>query len=137
MEAPFIEEEIWHAISNLGNNKFLGPSDYTFEFFKKRWNILKDDIKRVFQDFFENAIINGNLNETYMCLISKKIDAKKVGDNRPISPTTCLYKNSARVLSERLKKVLPHMISRNQFAFVVDYQIINASLIANELIDLY
>lgn len=94
-------------------------------------------LKRVFQDFFEKATINVNLDETYICLIAKKIDAKRVGYNRPISLTTCLYKIMARVLSERLKQVLPNTVTDNQFAFVVGCQIIDASLIVNELIDLY
>lgn len=57
-----------------------------------------------------------------------------MGNFRPISLTTCLYKTIARVLSERLKKVLPTTITENQMAFVVDHQIIDASF-ANELID--
>lgn len=51
---------------------------------------------------------------------------------RPISLTTCLYKAVAEVLLERLKKVLP---IENQMAFMADRQIIDASLIVNELID--
>lgn len=36
LEAPFTEMEIWHAISNLGNNKSPCPHGFTSEFFKKR-----------------------------------------------------------------------------------------------------
>ena len=57
--------------------------------------------------FFENGVINGNLNETYICWISKKLDVRTVATFRPISLTTGLYKIIARVLSERLKKFSP------------------------------
>lgn len=35
--------------------------------------------------FLKNGIINGNLNETYICIIPKKVEAMLVGDFRPIS----------------------------------------------------
>lgn len=111
--------EIWHALSDLSNNKSPSPDDYTSEFFKKQ-NILKYNIKGVFQDFFEKANINANFNDSYMPY-SKKTEAKLARDYRPISLTTCLYKVVARVLSKRHNKVLPHNVSKNQFAFVADH----------------
>ena len=65
------------------------------------------NIMRAFQDFFWNGVINGNLNETYICLISKKLDTHTVADFCPISLTIGLYKITVMVLSERLKKVSP------------------------------
>lgn len=41
----------------------------------------------------------------------------------------------ARVLLNCLKKVLPFTIAPNQLAFVANRQILDASLMANELID--
>lgn len=58
-----------------------------------------------------------------------------VGDFHPISLISCMYKIIARVLSKRLKKVLPIKIVAQQFAFVADRQILDASLIANKHID--
>ena len=97
--------------------------------------IMIANIMRVFQDFFRNRVINGNLNETYICLISKKLDARIVTDFHPISLTTGLYKIIARVLSERLKKVPPFTITGQQIGFVEGRQILDASLTPNELID--
>lgn len=135
LELPFTEEEIWIAIKALGSNKSPGPDGYTAEFFKKTWNILKADLLKVFQDFFEKGIINASVNETYICLIPKKIDTRTMGDYRPISLTTGLYKIIARVLSNRLKVVLRTTIMCYQSAFVEDRQILDASLIANEIIE--
>lgn len=89
----------------------------------------------MFQDFFKIGVINAALNETYICLIPKRKEAKTVHDYRPISLIPCTYKILARVFSERLKKVLPLTISDQQYAFVEGRQILDSALIANEIID--
>lgn len=116
LESPFTETEIWMAMKDPGHNKTPGLEGYTAEFYKKikkYWNILKEDILRVFQDFFQKGIVNVNLNETCICLIPKKVDAHTVSDFRPIRLISCMYKSIARVLSERLKKVLSCTITPN------------------------
>ena len=50
---PFNEQEIRNAIFSFEDNKAPGPNDFTIEFFKKFWNIFKNDVKKVFQDFFK------------------------------------------------------------------------------------
>ena len=70
-----------------------------------------------------------------MCLISKKIDAKRVLDYRLINLISCAYKIIVRVLSDHFKQVLPDTIAPNQLDFVENRQILDASLMATDLID--
>lgn len=131
LEQAFTKEEVYKAVSSLGTDKAPGPDGFTIEFFKKAWNIIKSDIMMMFQDFFKNGIINKALNETYICRIPKKVGAKTVHEYRPISLMPCAYKILARVLSDRLKKVLPHTITEYQSVFVEGRQITDSSLITH------
>ena len=58
-----------------------------------------------------------------------------LGDYRPISLIGGLYKLLAKVLTNRLKKVIEKVISPDQNAFIKGRQILDGSLIANEVVD--
>ncbi|RVW49857.1 LINE-1 reverse transcriptase-like [Vitis vinifera] len=64
-----------------------------------------------------------------------KCGAEDLGDFRPISLLGGLYKLLAKVLANRLKRVVGKVVSNSQNAFVRGRQILDASLIANEVID--
>ncbi|RVW41575.1 putative ribonuclease H protein [Vitis vinifera] len=65
----------------------------------------------------------------------KKIRSRGPRDFRPISLMGGLYKLLAKVLANRLKKVVGKVVSSAQNAIVEGRQILNATLIANEAID--
>ena len=56
-------------------------------------------------------------------------------DYMHISLVGCIYKLLAKIPANRLKNVLPRIISPFQGAFVVGRQILDGVLIANELVD--
>ncbi|RVW22134.1 Transposon TX1 uncharacterized 149 kDa protein [Vitis vinifera] len=76
-----------------------------------------------------------SLNAAFLVLIPKKGGAGDVKDFRPISLLGSLYKPLAKVLVNRLKRLIGKVVSNGQNACVGGRQILDATLIANEVID--
>lgn len=69
-----------------------------------------------------------------MVLIPKKDKVEDAKDLRPIALCNVLYKVVAKVLANRLQKILPVLISEEQSAFVPGRNISDNVLAAFELI---
>ena len=134
---PFSEEEIHSALLELNGDKAPGPDGFTVAFWQACWDFVKEEIWEMFKEFFVQRSFAKSLNTTFMVLIPKKGGAKDLGDFRPISLLGGLYKLLAKVLANRLKKVLGKVVSEDQNAFVKGRQILDASLIANEVVDFW
>lgn len=89
----------------------------------------------VFHYFHVNMCFEKSFNANFVALIPKKKGANDLGDFRPISLIGGFYKLLAKVLSLRLRKVINKLISDSQHAFVGERQFIDASFIANEVVD--
>lgn len=92
-------------------------------------------VLRVFNDFFLHGKILKGLNYAFIALIPQTLSPNSMGDFRPISLIGSAYKLIAKVLASRLQKVMPHILSTNQFSFTHGRQIADCIFTANEVID--
>ena len=99
------------------------------------WDILKNDVMAVFQEFYTHGTFESSINATFIALIPKKPGALECKDFRPISLVTGIYKILAKVLANRLKVVLDKVVSDSQNAFMCGRQNLDSVLIANESLD--
>ena len=71
MENPFTVEEIFTMLSNLNGDKAPGPDGF-MAFWQFSWDIVKEDIMRLFKDFHDSGEFVKNLNATFLVLVPKK-----------------------------------------------------------------
>ncbi|KAM1218420.1 hypothetical protein TB2_045543 [Malus domestica] len=103
-------------------------------FYKKYWNIVGDDVCNVCLSVLNGNGELGSLNKTLIALIPKINLPKRVSEFRPISLCNVIYKIISKTLAMRMKKVLPHVISEYQSAFIPNRMILDNVLAAFETI---
>jgi hypothetical protein len=135
LDSRFEKEEIIQVVKDLQGDKSLGPDGFTMAFFQKCWRVLESDIMGFFDEFFEKGTFAYSLNATFVTLILKKQNALNIKDFRPISLIGSIYKILAKVLANRLRRVLDGLVSESQNAFVGGRQTLDSVLIANECLD--
>ena len=83
-------------------------------------------------DFLNFGISPPNFNDTHIVLVPKINQPKRVSEFRPISLCNVIYKLAAKTLANRLKKILPSIISETHSAFVNSRLITDNVLVAFE-----
>lgn len=51
LERPFEEDEVHKVVQSMVSDKALGSDGFIMEFFQVCWELIKDDLRKVFQEF--------------------------------------------------------------------------------------
>ncbi|WMV08457.1 hypothetical protein MTR67_001842 [Solanum verrucosum] len=135
LQRPFTEAEVLGIFKQCDGDKAPGPDGFTMRFYKECWPTLKEDLMQTIQNFHQNEFFEKSFNATFVALIPKKHGAEELKDFRPISLIGGVYKIIAKLITERLKTVMGTLVDEHQMALLKGRQIMDATLLANELVD--
>jgi hypothetical protein len=132
LSMPYTVEEVRKALESIGDLKASGPDGMPAIFYKKFWHILGEKVQAEVLEVLNGGDMPDGWNETTIVLIPKVKNPEKFTEYRPISLCNFIYKLISKVLANRLKCLLPDIISPTQSAFVPGRMITNNVLLAYE-----
>ena len=116
----------------MGPTKSLGPNGMNALVYQKFWHIVGDDVIAAVLDFLNSGSILLEINYTHIVFIPKIKSPERISNYRPISLCNVIYKIISKVLANRLKLILPRLISRTQSAFILDRLVTDNVLVVYE-----
>lgn len=134
LNAKFTEEEVKKAVFEMQPEKAPGPDGFPAGFFQKCWHFLGKEVWEAIEDSRWHKRVLKEANNTLLTLIPKKEKPEQWEDFCPISLCNTIYKILAKVVANRLKNILPFIISEEQTGFLPERSILDGIIIAQEVI---
>ena len=100
LTAPVTEWEVKLALFAMHPEKAPGPDGMTAMFYQKFWDIVKEDLTRMVNQFLFDGTMAQGLNDTNICLIPKTEKPNEMSKFRPISLCNVSYKIISKVLCQ-------------------------------------
>ena len=80
LDRPFIVKEIKQVIFSMGGTKASGPDGFQAMFYQKNWALLSDQVTYLCLNILNRDLRMEKVNMTFIVLILKVNNAKKVTD---------------------------------------------------------
>jgi len=127
-------QEVEDALSQLKDGKALGPDGLTANSFHAFWEHIKKKVWELVEETTSMHWILSSLNSTFIALVPKVEDFSTPDKYRPITLCNIIYKLISKILANRLKSLLPLLISPKQTWYVEGHQILDGIILSHEVI---
>eukprot|EP00253_Pinus_taeda_P025653 PITA_25653 len=131
---PIQLNEVDLAVKNLKSGKAPGLDGFTSDFFHHFWDLIQIEVWQLVEESRALRWMYPGLNATFLALIPKTADANKPKKYRPIALCNITYKIVSKVIANRLKPLLPLLISPEQSGYVEGCQITDGIILTHEIL---
>ena len=136
LEDDITDEEIKIGLFEMNKSKSPGYDGLTVEFYQTFWHIIGSDILQVFNYCFRNGRLCDSMNCALIRLIYKKSgDRHDLKNWRPISLLAVDYKILSKVITNRLKRIMPNLVGEEQTCGVAGRKIHDNLMLLRDVID--
>lgn len=129
----FTSQEIQDAFFSIPSFKSPGPDCYNSGFYKVAWGSKGTLICSAIQEFFHTGYMPKDWSATKLVVLPKVPQPLVAHYFRPISCCNTIYKCISKLLCQRIKAVLPHIIDQSQGAFVKGRELLYNVLISQDI----
>lgn len=134
LTAPVTDEEIQEIVFQIPPTRAPRPDDFFGSFYQYHLEVVGKYVINMIKAFWHSGKLLRKLNHTNLVFILKVMCPKNLTQYRPIALCNVSYKVLAKVLTNRLKRVMPKVICDNQSAFVAGTQIRDNILVVHKIL---
>lgn len=128
-------EETRFALFSMPNLKALGPDGFHPLFFKSQWDHLDSSIFDFVRLCFTDPMRIGQVNNTLLTLIPKGDEPSQASHFRPIALCNVIYKIVTKIITQRLRDIMPYVVAKKQSSFIPGKSTIDNILVLQETIN--
>ncbi|XP_074274110.1 uncharacterized protein LOC141597542 [Silene latifolia] len=133
LSAPFTDNDVLRALRGMDGSKSPGPDGITPRFYQVFWSQIGHLVSVAILQFLNTGVMLKEWNHTHIVLIPKVEHPEMITQYRPISLCNVIYRIASKCLANRLKLVIPSVVSDSQQAFVPGRLMTDRCLIAHEV----
>ena len=123
-------------MKGLQTGKSPGSDGLPIEFYSAFWDILCDPLLSVLNDSFRIGSLCASQREALLRLIHKRDDKRLVKNWRPISLLNSDYKLASKIITERLRRVMPSIVHSDQTCSVTGRSIFSNLHLIRDTLDM-
>ena len=116
----FTAQEVEVALKQMAPLKSPRPDGMPPIFYQNYWSLVGSDVVDAILMNLNTGTFPPSLGHSFITLIPKVNNPEYISQCRPISLSNVLYRVYSKVLANRLKKLLPKIVSEQQSAFMTD-----------------
>ena len=115
-------------------SKSSGPNEISSYFFQQLWSIVEPDVTSVVLLVLHSGHCLRKMHHSHVVLIPNKTNPEYITEYQPISLGNVVARVVSKVIANRVKTILPSVISNSQSAFVPTRLITDNTLVAYEML---